>query len=193
MPLFAHKLRTPAAARVLFATVLLALLAACQGMDVQPANPPDYDYKDQRQRDRYGTVTGEDGLTIFSTGRRAGSRDREADATSGIGVNAYLWRGTLDTIDFIPLASADPFGGLIITDWYRSSNTPNERLKLHVLIKDQALRADALDVSVFRQIQGENGEGWLDAPSDPATARELEDRILTRAREIRLAQLEAER
>lgn len=151
-----------------------------------------YDPKDQRIRDRYGTITGNDGITLFSTSgsKRAGLGGEEEGAGSGgIGVNAYLWRGSLETLDFIPLASADPFGGLIITDWYQPANMPNERLKVHVLILDRALRADAVKVSVFRQER--QGQAWVDSTVDPNTARGIEDRILTRARQLRIASAEA--
>ena len=83
--------------------------------------------------------------------------------TSGrltLGVNTYLWRATLDTLSTLPLVSADPFGGVIITDWYTPQQTPNERLKVTVYILDRALRADGLRVSVFRQIHDD--KGWTD-------------------------------
>src|SRR6185312_1833780 len=47
-----------------------------------------------------------------------GKKAPAASATPGIGVNSYLWRASLDTLAFMPLASADPYGGVIITDWY---------------------------------------------------------------------------
>ena len=62
----------------------------------------------------------------------------------GIGVNSFLWRASLDTISFMPLSSADPFGGVIITDWFAPPETGGqERFKLTVFILDQTLRADA--------------------------------------------------
>lgn len=150
-----------------------------------------FDPKDQRERDRYGTFQGTEGVTLFSTAKpRPDAGAGVAGGGGGIGVNAFLWQGTLETIDFLPIASADPFGGLIITDWYQPAESPDERLKLQVLISDRVLRADALKVSVFRQVATGNG-GWLDAPVDPETATALEDRILTRARELRVASVEA--
>lgn len=167
------------------AAIMVMLLAACEGADIQPAPHSIYDPKDQARRDRYGTVLGSDGITL-STGDNA---DEQSGAGGGgIGVNAYLWRGTLDTIDFIPLASADPFGGLIITDWYQPAGTPGERFKLNILIKDAVLRADGLKVSLFRQVSDGQG-GWLDTPVDKATERALEDKILTKARELRIAEI----
>jgi hypothetical protein len=99
-------------------------------------------------------------------------------------VNTFLWRASLDTIAFMPLASADPFGGVIITDWYSPPESPKERFKMSLFIMDRALHADGIRVSVFRQSQGNGGE-WSDQPVNPKTAIELEDAILTRAREMR--------
>ena len=102
-----------------------------------------------------------------------------------VGVNSYLWHATLDTLSFMPLASADPFGGVVITDWYSAPEAPSERMKVTVYILDRALRADGLKVAVFRQTRA--AEGWADAPVSADTSRKLEDAILTRARELRLA------
>ena len=103
-----------------------------------------------------------------------------------LGVNSYLWHATLDTLSFIPLSSADPFGGVVITDWYTAPQVPNERMKVTVYILDRKLRADGLKVAVFRQTKGADG-GWADAQVAADTATRLEDAILTRARELRLA------
>lgn len=108
--------------------------------------------------------------------------------TSGrvtLGVNSYLWQATLDTLASLPLVSADPFGGVIITDWYSTPAAPDERLKVTAYIMDRNLRADALKVVVFRQTR--NAAGWTDAAASPDTAHQLENSILTRARELHLA------
>ncbi|MDE2182283.1 MAG: DUF3576 domain-containing protein [Alphaproteobacteria bacterium] len=102
-----------------------------------------------------------------------------------LGVNSYLWHATLDTLSFMPLTSADPFGGVIITDWYSSPQAPDERLKVTVYILDRHLRADGIRVAVFRQTR--TAGVWADAPVNPDTATKLTDSILTRARELRLA------
>jgi uncharacterized protein DUF3576 len=105
-----------------------------------------------------------------------------------LGVNSYLWHATLDTLAFMPLQSADPFGGVVITDWYVAPNAPDERLKVTIYIMDRTLRADGLKVVVFRQTR--NAAGWSDAQPSPDTAHKLEDAILTRARELRLASMD---
>ncbi|MBI1328859.1 MAG: DUF3576 domain-containing protein [Alphaproteobacteria bacterium] len=102
-----------------------------------------------------------------------------------LGVNRYLWHATLDTLSFMPLASADPFGGVVITDWYTAPENPNERMKLTIYILDRRLRADGIRVATFRQIR--QGDIWQDAPVNTETSTKLEDAILTRARELRLA------
>jgi hypothetical protein len=102
-----------------------------------------------------------------------------------LGVNSYLWHATLDTLAFMPLASADPFGGVIITDWYSAPEDPSERMKVTIYILDRRLRADGLKIAVFRQTHA--ADGWADAQVNPDTAIKLEDAILTRARELRLA------
>jgi gentisate 1,2-dioxygenase len=109
--------------------------------------------------------------------------------TEATTVNRYLWTASLETLDFLPVFSADPIAGLIITDWYVNPEAPGERFKTTVYILDSALRADALRVSVFRQAQGADG-AWVDASVNPATGREIENAILTRARQLRLNQID---
>ncbi|MFQ5563250.1 MAG: DUF3576 domain-containing protein [Parvularculaceae bacterium] len=111
-----------------------------------------------------------------------------SDSGQATSVNRYLWAASLETLDFLPIFTADPISGLIITEWYINPESPNERFKTNVYILDSALRADALRVSVFRQER--NGEEWIDATVNPATAREIENAILTRARQLRLNTIE---
>ena len=109
-------------------------------------------------------------------------------AQTGIGVNAYLWRASLDTISFMPLASADPYGGVVITDWYVNPEKPDERFKCTVYILDSRLRADGLNVAVFKQAKDATG-AWVDAPSAGQTETDLENAILTKARQLRLSNI----
>ncbi len=108
--------------------------------------------------------------------------------TAGIGVNAYLWRASLDTLAFMPLASADPYGGVIITDWYTNPEKPDERFKATVYILDTRLRADGLNVTIFKQVKGPDGM-WMDATSTAQTQIDIENSILTRARQLRLSNI----
>jgi Domain of unknown function (DUF3576). len=107
-------------------------------------------------------------------------------ATVGIGVNAYLWQASLDTLSFMPLQSADPWGGVINYDWYVNPQAPTERFKATVLILDTRLRADALNVSITKETQDEAGN-WITAPVAAQTETDIENAILTKARQLNLA------
>ena len=103
-----------------------------------------------------------------------------------IGVNSYLWRATLDVLAFMPLASADPYGGVVITDWYVNPEKQDERFKCTVYILDTRLRADGLNVTVFKQVKDATGN-WVDATTADQTSTDIENSILTRARQLRLS------
>lgn len=156
---------------------LTVLISAC-------AADPNTSYpqiaEDQRKEAR-GKLTGE-GLSIF------GDDEEKNTPGTALGVNSFLWRATLDTLSFMPLASADPFGGVVLTDWYEDPKTPGERFKVNALILDKTLRADGVRISLFKQTKTAQGQ-WADAPVDNTLSRKLEDSILTRARQLRVAQL----
>ncbi len=118
-----------------------------------------------------------------------GGDDRKTERVAvqqGIGVNGYLWRASLDTLSFMPLATADPWGGVINYDWYVNPQTPNERFKATVFILDTRLRADALNVTVTKEVKGADGQ-WTTAPVAAQTEADLENAILTKARQLNLA------
>lgn len=132
--------------------------------------------------------------TIFGpggVGNLFGSR-REDEGSGGIGVNTFLWRASLDTIAFMPITSADAFGGVIITDWYTFPDSAGERFKLNVYILGRALRADGVRVSSFRQVKDADGT-WKDAAVPKEAAARIEDAILTRARQLRQETLAQQR
>jgi hypothetical protein len=114
-----------------------------------------------------------------------GTATKGGSSGENITVNSFLWRASLDTISFLPLNTADPFGGVIITDWYSPPETPDERFKVTVYILDRELRADGLRVAVFRQTRTPTS-GWVEAKVDDRTGRDLENAILKRARQMRI-------
>ena len=127
--------------------------------------------------------------SLFGPGGLFGSKaEKKIDEGSGVAVNAFLWRASLDTINFIPLVSADPFGGVIITDWYTPAESPSERMKVQITILDRELRADGVRVSVFKQQTTPRSGGWVDTQVDSRTNIDIENAILTRARQLRIAQ-----
>lgn len=169
----------------LFISALL-LLSACSGVEREEHYPTE---KEQQGRYAYGSAVSEKGGFSLFGDREEERKKRQA---TGIGVNGYLWRASLDTIAFMPIASADPFGGTIITDWYAPPEAANERLKVNVFVLSRDLRADAIKVSVFRQVKEKSGN-WADAATAADTASKLEDSILTRARQLRIKAMEDEK
>ncbi|MCS6987518.1 MAG: DUF3576 domain-containing protein [Sphingomonadaceae bacterium] len=128
------------------------------------------------------------GLATTGCGRDARPEAELAPARfDRIGVNAWLWRAALATLKFMPLATVDSAGGVIVTDWFQNPEDPSERVKVSVVILDAELRADALQVSVTRQVRQE-GE-WVQAPVRAGTVQRLEEAILERARNLRQAAL----
>jgi len=125
------------------------------------------------------------GSSNAETATASGTYVKTRTAAPRLGVNSFLWRASLETLSFMPMAEIDPFGGVIITDWYANPEAPDERFKANVYILDTNLRADALKVAVFKQVR--SAAGWNDASVDGDTAREIENSILTEARRLYIA------
>ena len=98
-------------------------------------------------------------------------------------INALLWRASLDIASSIPLDDVDTFGGTIVTEWYQLNKTSDERIKMTAFVLDRELRADGIRVVVY--VQKRIGNNWQDSGTDSGMGKQIEDLILTRAREIR--------
>jgi hypothetical protein len=160
----------------MLAAALTATLGGCGGGNLDTSAKNTHDSSEQPSS---GFLTGGSG-GLFNLG---GGHDKAAPADPAMGVNVYLWRGTLETLKFMPLAQADPFGGVIITDWWTPASSPSERFKATAYVLSRQLRADGVRVTLFRQVQ-QNGQ-WVDAPVDPSKPTELENMVLAKARELR--------
>ena len=166
--------------KFIFAFLITTTLASCNGMGGDTKSFPKDD--EDKRFARRGKITGEGGIDIFGSNAK-----EDAKNGSGIGVNSFLWRATIDTISFMPIAQADPFGGVITTDWYEDPSAKGERLKINALILDDRLRADGIRVSVFKQKEDAAGQ-WRDTTVEKDVSRKIEDQILARARELRIKQ-----
>ena len=167
---------------LLIVIALPLALGACSKVETEARYPTGYS-RAETGGDIYAQPQ-----SIFGKGGLLGDRSQgDGGGDSGIGVNSFLWRASLDTVSFMPLASADPFGGTILTDWYSPPENPNERYKANVFILGRQLRSDGVRARVFKQelVKGT----WKDAAVSDETARQLEDTILTRARQLRIAQI----
>lgn len=166
----------------LFAIILSLGLAACEGVKKE-AKYPTGAQRTGINDDIYAkpeSIFGSDGISFGNSNKNT--------SANVITVNSFLWRASLDTVSFMPLTTVDPFGGVILTDWYSDPATPDERYKLNVFVIGSQLRSDAIRVAAFQQEK--RGGSWRDKTVDPAIASRIEDAILTRARQIRIGQSE---
>lgn len=162
-----------------------ALLAGCEstsGLDIQPNKNVREDVKGQpiSPLEEDQKLLGDGDLFSLGVG---------GDQTAGaqLPVNKYLWRATLDTLAFLPLASTDPYGGVIVTDWGAAPDAPEERFKVTAYISSAELKPQSLRVVVNRQKRDASG-AWVAAAVSDDTGRKLEDAILTRARQIKIGE-----
>lgn len=161
------------------AVTTVGLLIGCSGAKSGNSSYPKS--REELASERVGKLTGE-GIVLF------GGKKRGSGATEGINVNSYLWRATLDTVYFMPLLNADPFGGTVLTDWYQENPKAKERFKFNILITGTELRANAIKVSAFKQVLDASGK-WQNASISAEFAADIEERIINRAREIRVGNL----
>ena len=129
-----------------------------------------------------GGLFGNDGLNLLGNENNGGSGN--GFATIGMPINPYLWSASLETLSFIPLSSADPFGGTIFTDWYSSESNENERCKVNVFIKGAELKTQNLRVSSFCEVFKNNK--WVGVGTNSQDNISLENAILNKAKKLKL-------
>ena len=166
-------------------TLSFLILTSCSIFETDEDGPgvdsDGYKYPESnrdRRRAKRGKLTGPDGLNLFGAEQAAASNDIVG------GVNSYLWKASLDVISFMPISSADAIGGIIITDWYEDSSARGERMKANIRITSKELKASGLKVSLFRQAL--RAGRWQNVKTSRDLEIKLEDKILSRARDIRI-------
>ena len=92
-----------------------------------------------------------------------------------------LWRASLDAIDFMPLASVNYSGGIIVTDWYSSSLSSKENIKISIRFLSNEIRSDALNIQIFKKICDENNRCVINE-SVGELNKELQRKILQKAK-----------
>ena len=154
--------------RIVFALALLISFSSCSGVVGQTK-------KEEKGPGSFLTGRDEQGLRLsdFTGG----------DSSVGLPINALLWRASLDVASSIPLDDVDTFGGTIVTEWYQLDAADDEQIKLAIFVLDRELRSDGIRVVVY--VRKRDSEGWSDHGTDSKMGQQLEELILTRAREIR--------
>ena len=151
-------------------TIFLPFLNSCgTGADAKQFPP------DPKERVKKNLEEGR-GFTLMGGVKKRGGSSGEFDFAS----SNELWRASLDTIDFMPLVSANYSGGIIITDWYSSGSNVNESIKISIRFLTNEIRSDALDIKVFHKNCGQNDSCQVSQKKGSLVA-ELNKKILSRA------------
>lgn len=160
--------------RIASCLALLILSSACSKIDIKKEFPKT---RQQKEEDRIGKLTG-DGL-VFGKG---GSDNSSSESYAH--VNTYLWRASLDQVDFMPLNSTDSAGGIILTDWYSLNTNSKERYKVNIYILGKDFSANSIKVNVYKQNLGKNLI-WDNQHSDENLAERIKNKIIDRARALK--------
>ena len=172
--------------KFLLLCVVVASISACAG-----GRLPDDRTEREKREESFGKIFGDD-LLVF------GERNDPQDETNSnfqeqsnregsfvFQVSSYLWLATLDSLSFMPLRQADRTSGIVLTDWYRHEQFPEERFKIDIKIFSQTLRSDGFSVKVFKQTLQEGT--WIDESLPNEISRSVEDVILNKARLLKAA------
>ncbi len=167
------------------ALAALALVAGCQTVQSGLASGTVEDIP-RNARETRGTVANESALQGQSIRQTLLGEGKDENK---LPVNKYLWRASLDVLSFLPLDTVDTFSGVISTDWGAAPGATNERVRVTSYVRDRELSANSLTVSVFRETLSPTGV-WQTAVVSPTTAEQLKDSILTRARQLRIDEVD---
>ena len=154
---------------LVFICILPFLLNSCANRGDARKSPPD-----PKERVKRNIEQGK-GFRLMDTVKKRGSTNFEFASSN------ELWRASLDTIDFMPLASVNYSGGIIITDWYSNNENSNESVKISIRFLTNEIRSDALDIKVFQKLCDVNNKCVTSIKSGELT-KELKKKILKRAK-----------
>ena len=158
-----------------FLFAIIFIITNCSNQDVKEFDrdksiysPKDYEQKKRVEREG-----------SFITDLFNGDNNNNQQSIN-ISVNQYLWKASLDILSSsVPLVSIDSMSGIIISDWYNLKNKPNERIKISILVTSRELRADGLNIKIFKQVN--KGGNWVTSSINPQLALNLERKIVHKA------------
>ena len=156
--------------RFFLLSLILIFLSSCEALKYRPVSAKDYP-PDPKERVRKNIEEGR-GIRLFGG-------DEKKGGTFDFASSNPLWRASLDTINFLPLISANYSGGIIISDWY-SGNNENEAIKITIRFLTNEIRADALDIKVFQKRCGVQSNCAI-TENDGEIVKDLKKNILRKA------------
>lgn len=174
-----------------FLIVYLLFLTSCSDIEIGD-RPPVFKTPSEKHAETFDPKKYKEGGTTIVEDLIDDTFGDEKGRGVGIGVNVHLWKASLDTLSFMPLSSADPFGGVIITDWYSNAGSAEEKFKIIAYITGMELRVDSLKITVFKKIRDENGD-WIDQTTSKDMATRIENSVLTKAKEYRIEKQNSEK
>ena len=156
--------------------IVIILVSACgdnvekYDRDKAIYSPQEYNYRQKVKRDG-----------SFIRDLIVGKEDRSNGYQGNrLNINPFLWKASLDILSSsMPLGSIDSNSGVIISDWYSLKGKPNERVKISILIDTKELRADGVNVKIFKQVL--KGNSWLYSKVSPNIGINLERKIVQKA------------
>lgn len=132
---------------------------------------------DRHYSEMQSLITKSDEPIILYGGKKKSSSDSDG---GGSLTNSYLWRAALESISFMPLIAVDSRGGAILTDWYSTHQSPNEKFKFNIIILSSELQISSIRVHAFKQVKNMSGQ-WQPVQVSADLSRNIEDNILRKA------------
>ncbi len=157
---------------IFFSLLMMLSQTACEALKPKKVSAKDFP-PDPRQRVKKNIEEGK-GFRLMDDFKKSGTSYEFASSNP-------LWRATLDTLDFMPLVSANYSGGIVVTDWYSENNSPNESVKISVRFLTNEIRSDALDINVFLKKCSENLTNCSISQNNNDIVSDLNFNILKRA------------
>ena len=154
---------------LVFVCILPFLLNSCANRGDARKSPPDPKLRVKRN------IEEGKGFRLMNTVKKG-------DTNYEFATSNELWRASLDTIDFMPLASVNYSGGIIITDWYSNDQNSNENIKISIRFLTNEIRSDALDIKVFKKVCKNSGSNCKISESYKELISELKRKILKTAK-----------
>ena len=160
-----------------FLSFLIIILSSCKNNEKKDGitgNQEKLENPDERARN----FADKNPITLFKD-----SKDKNTNFE--FGTSNVLWRASLKTIDFIPLATVDYSGGIIITDWYSEGKLNKEQIKIQIRFVSTELRSESIQVISYKKICETNNE-CLNIAGNENFNREIKDLIINTARQIKI-------
>lgn len=174
--------------KYIYALATIVLVGACTNADIKYQYPKSAEEKRQESTGSFVSDKPEGGFTLFGKGSVLDRKETATSKSAGaMSVNSYLWQAALDTLQFMPILSSDSAGGVLATDWYEDPNAPGQKFRINAVIVGTELKVNAVRVTVFKQVYDPKSSTWHEVQVSDKIATELEDKILTRARQLRIS------